>query len=439
MRISIEYKISDSKKFQKNLLNYCKKEDVFFFLNSNINKTSNHLYSNYNLLTAFGVAKEIKIDPKNNFKKLKEFYNKNNDWIFGFLTYDLKNEVENLESKNIDKIDFPEMYFFIPNYVFDVKNNTVQIHYLDNFSSKIDIDNLFKQINNEHYTDNVSVKKSNIDIQQRFSKNEYIEVIKKIKNHIKIGDIYEMNFCQEFYSENTSVEPIELYLKLNSISPSPFSNFVKYKDKYLISSSPERFLTKKDNKIISQPIKGTAKRGKTQEEDIKIKNELENNKKERAENIMIVDLVRNDLSKTAKRNSVKVEELCKIYSFEQVHQMISTISSELDTSKFDAIDLIKNAFPMGSMTGAPKIRAMKLIEKYEKTKRGLYSGSVGYFTPKGNFDFNVIIRSILYNAKNKYLSYIVGGAITNKSEPENEYEECLLKAKAINETLNILS
>ena len=435
MRVSKIYNIKNTNKFQQNLLNYSKNRDVFFFLNSNTNKTSNHLYSNYEMLSAFGIADEINIDIKNNFSKLKKFYNKNKDWIFGFFSYDLKNEIENLESKNIDKIKFPIMYFFIPKFVFEIKNHIVKIHYLSQFVSENQVDNIFKKINNQNNTK--INNKLNIKINQRFSKNEYCNIVKKIKKHIKIGDIYEMNFCQEYFALNVDVQPVDLYIKLNEISLSPFSNYVKFKNKYLISSSPERFITKNKNKIISQPIKGTTKRGVTILEDIRLKKELESNEKERAENIMIVDLVRNDLSKTASKNSVKVEELCKIYSFEQVHQMISTISSKLNTKKFNAVDVIENAFPMGSMTGAPKVIAMKLIEKYEKTKRGLYSGSVGYFAPNRNFDFNVIIRSILYNATNKYLSYIVGGAITDKSIPENEYEECLIKAKAILKTLDI--
>ncbi|MBN1253368.1 MAG: anthranilate synthase component I family protein [Bacteroidales bacterium] len=441
-RLWKEFEISDSAEFQKKLLFYSKKEEVFFFFNSNSNKTSNHLYSNYKLLAAFGIADEISFDNGLNFNNLKRFNKNNKDWIFGLFSYDLKNETENLKSENFDGINFPEMYFFVPKYVLDVNNKSVRISYLDKLSSNNEIVNLFNIIVNQDVTEygnleNIKLSENinEFSIKKRISKADYLKSIKKIKKHIKQGDIYEMNFCQEFYSKNVDIEPINAYFKLNNISPSPFSSYVKYYDKYLISVSPERFLTKNGNKIVSQPIKGTAKRGKSKIEDEKIKLDLEQNQKERAENIMIVDLVRNDLSKTAKKNSVKVEELCKIYSFEQVHQMISTISSELETEKYDEIDVIKNAFPMGSMTGAPKIRAMELIEKYEKTKRGLYSGSVGYFTPNKNFDFNVIIRSILYNDENKNLSYIVGGAITDKSIAEDEYDECLLKAKAINQTL----
>ena len=204
---------------------------------------------------------------------------------------------------------------------------------------------------------------------------------------------------------------------------------------YLICASPERYLQKNSNKLLSQPIKGTIKRSPEPVEDAQLKIDLKTSLKEQSENIMIVDLVRNDLSRIAKRGSVTVEELCTIYSYKQVHQMISSISCELkDNITFT--EIIKSTFPMGSMTGAPKVSAMKLIEHYESSKRGLYSGTLGYINPEGDFDFNVVIRSILYNTKNKYASFMVGSAITDKSVAEAEYEECLLKAKAMFEVLS---
>ena len=252
--------------------------------------------------------------------------------------------------------------------------------------------------------------------------------------HIHRGDIYEANFCMEFYAENASVSPIEVYMKLNKISKPPFAAFLKNNDHYLLCASPERYLRKEGNKIISQPIKGTAKRFSDTVLDENSKNELAINPKERSENVMIVDLVRNDLSHTATKGNVEVEELCKIYSFEQVHQMISTVVSNVESTT-SPIEILQTTFPMGSMTGAPKISAMKIIEELEETKRALYSGAVGYFTPTNDFDFNVVIRSILYNAQNKYLSFSVGSAITSLSETELEYKECLLKAKAMFEVL----
>jgi len=248
------------------------------------------------------------------------------------------------------------------------------------------------------------------------------------------GDIYEANFCQEFYAEGTKINPLDIYDNLNAISKPPFATFLKQDDKYLLSATPERYIRKEKQKVISQPIKGTAKRAKDIEEDLLLKSNLSKDVKERSENIMIVDLVRNDLSHTATKGSVKVEELCKVYSFDQVHQMISTVTSRV-SKKTNPIDVIKTTFPMGSMTGAPKVSAMKIIEQLEETKRGLYSGTVGYFSPDGDFDFNVVIRSILYNETKKYISYSVGGAITAKSEPLKEYEECLIKAKAMRTVL----
>ena len=273
-----------------------------------------------------------------------------------------------------------------------------------------------------------------IKIKLRIHKDEYFNKVEAMLAHIHRGDIYEANFCQEFYAENARINPLLVYSKLNQISKPPFATFLKLQDKYLLSASPERYLKKIGNQIISQPIKGTAKRSKNKIKDNLLREALSKDEKERSENIMIVDLVRNDLSKTATKGSVQVEELCKVYTFPQVHQMISTITSVVN-EKTHPVDVIKSTFPMGSMTGAPKISAMQIIEALEETKRGLYSGAVGYFNPEGDFDFNVVIRSILYNQSNKFISYSVGGAITAKSDPSKEYEECLIKAKAMREVL----
>jgi para-aminobenzoate synthetase component 1 len=273
-----------------------------------------------------------------------------------------------------------------------------------------------------------------MEIKLRITKDSYFNKFQKIHQHISQGDIYEMNFCQEFYAENINIDPLHVYQNLNQISQPPFATFLKLEDKYLLSASPERYIRKENTTIISQPIKGTSKRAIDIIEDEKLKSDLAVNEKERSENIMIVDLVRNDLSKTAVKGSVKVNELCKVYSFDQVHQMISTVTSEVLHTK-NPVEVLRTTFPMGSMTGAPKVSAMKLIEDLEKTKRGLYSGSVGYFTPDNDFDFNVIIRSILYNKSNKYVSYSVGGAITAKSTADAEYQECLVKANAMQDAL----
>jgi para-aminobenzoate synthetase component I len=278
-------------------------------------------------------------------------------------------------------------------------------------------------------------KRESIAFKSRFTLFEYIDIVGQLQKHIQRGDCYEINFCQEFYGEDVTIDPVRTYAALSAISPTPFGAFYRLQDKYLLCASPERYLQKTGNHLISQPIKGTWKRDINDvETDSLNRQALYHNPKERSENVMVVDLVRNDLSKICEEGSVKVDELFGIYSFPQLHQMISTISGNIK-KEMDWIDAIKATFPMGSMTGAPKKKVMELIEQYEKTKRGIFSGAVGYVTPEGDADFNVVIRSILYNQSSRYLSYQVGSGITFYSEAEKEYDECLLKAAAIKKVL----
>jgi len=430
LRATTKYKPKSISEFKNQLLLWSQQFNDVVWLDSN---QYNQQYSNYDAILAVDTFTSLQTDYKNAFEKLKEYQTLTNDWIFGYLTYDLKNDVEDLHSKNLDGLHFPELFFFQPKKLFLFKENTVEIQYLKIVDDEIETDlNVIRHC--EIFKENRGNLSNPIKIKLRIHKDEYFNKVNNMLTHIHRGDIYEANFCQEFYAENTIINPLEIYNKLNTISKPPFATFLKTNDKYLLSATPERYLKKAGTTIISQPIKGTAKRSTNKEDDNLLKENLSKNQKERSENIMIVDLVRNDLSKTAIKGSVKVEELCKIYSFDQVHQMISTITSEVEET-IHPVDILKTTFPMGSMTGAPKISAMKIIEALEETKRGLYSGAVGYFDPNGDFDFNVIIRSILYNESNKYISYSVGGAITAKSDPLNEYEECLIKAKAMREVL----
>ena len=380
-------------------------------------------YKDYDFLCAIG-AEKICVGKNKSFEKLKTFYNQNKDWMFGYFSYDLKNETDLLTSKNVDFLGFPKLYFFIPEIVMYLNAEKL---FVETFATKKQIDNIISEIDQQHSDQDFF---GNLEMQKRESKQQYLRKVEKIKSHIKRGDIYEMNYCQEFFTETTLLNPEALYLRLNEETQAPFSAFLQLRDKYLICGSPERFLRKEQQQLISQPIKGTRKRSVKVLEDVKLKEELMNSEKDKSENVMITDLVRNDLSKFATKASVKVEELFGIYSFEQVHQMISTVKGEL-SKKHHFIDSIKGAFPMGSMTGAPKKKAMELIEQFECTKRGLFSGSLGYIKPNSDFDFNVVIRSILYNATNKYFSVMVGGAITAKSDPEEEYDECIVKVQAI--------
>ncbi|MFK5880449.1 MAG: aminodeoxychorismate synthase component I [Flavobacteriaceae bacterium] len=427
------FTIKNIAEFKSNLLVWAQQFDKAIWLDSNNPNENNSSYnlSDYDAVLAVDALTDLKCDSEQSFQKLKKYQENLEDYIFGYLSYDLKNDVENLTSNNLDGLYFPDLYFFQPKKLFFIKENFVTVKYMAEFSDEIEFD--IAEIKSFNIKKEPS-KENEIKIKLRIHKDEYHNKLETILNHISRGDIYEVSFCQEFYAENSRINPVKVYQNLNEISSSPFATFLKLDNKFLLSASPERFLKRSKNTIISQPIKGTIKRGKSKLEDEKLKNQLENDLKERAENIMIVDLVRNDLSRTAIKGSVKVAELCKVYSFKQVHQLISTVVSEVKPET-NSVDIIKSLFPMGSMTGAPKIAAMKIIEDLEETKRGLFSGAVGYISPTGDFDFNVIIRSILYNASNKYVSYSVGGAITSKSNIEKEYEECLLKAKAMRQVL----
>ena len=431
MRTTQIHHLDKADQFKNQLLIWSQQFDDVVWLDSN-NYEQNH--SNYEAVLAVDAFTSIQTNFEGSFDMLKEYQTNVNDWIFGYLTYDLKNDVEDLSSNNFDSLEFPDLYFFQPKKLFLFKGNQVEIQYLNCVDDALE-DDLNDIISEKECHPERSRRVSNdIKIKLRIHKDEYFEKVNKMLAHIHRGDIYEANFCQEFYAENTSINPLETYLKLNSISKPPFATFLKFGNKYLLSASPERYLKKEGETIISQPIKGTAKRSENILEDEALKDALSQDTKERSENIMIVDLVRNDLSKTAIKGSVEVEELTKVYTFDQVHQMISTVISKIEKATH-AVDVVKSTFPMGSMTGAPKISAMRIIEDLEETKRGLYSGSVGYFSPTGDFDFNVIIRSILYNETKKYVSYSVGGAITAKSDPLKEYEECLVKAKAMRQVL----
>lgn len=407
--------------FKKQAIAWANQFEVCCILDSN---SYNDPYSSYDYLIAAGVSAELRSNSGRAFEELKAFYHAQQTWIFGFMGYDLKNETEALTSGNRDHLNFPDLYFFSPKYVIAIKNDEVNI--LKGNNSILDeIRSTEIQQVEEHKP---------VNVQQRLSKTNYINCVNQLKAHILKGDIYEVNFCQEFFAEHANINPLATYEALNALSPTPFSGYFKINHKYILSATPERFICKRGEKLISQPIKGTIKRGYNAKDDERVKEELRNDPKEQSENVMIVDLVRHDLTKSALKGTVKVDELFGVYSFPQVHQLISTVSCTINP-EIHFIDAIKNCFPMGSMTGAPKLRAMQLIEEYEASKRGVYSGSFGCITPEGDFDFNVIIRSILYNEHAKYLSFQVGGAITYACDAEKEYDECLVKASAIMQVL----
>ena len=428
MRTLTSKYIADPKQFKQQLLTWSQTHREVTFLDSNDHNDS---YSDYDCVLAVDAFTSLKTDYFNAFEDLKQYQQTTQDWLFGYLSYELKNDVEVLYSANHDGLEFPDLFFFQPKKLFLLKGNDLEIQYLALCEDELEDD--FLNIQHVAVSAPTAIVNS-IDIKQRIEKEKYLDKVSTLLERIHHGDIYEVNFCMEFYAENTTINPLEKFQKLNQISQPPFAVFFKNNVHYFLSASPERYVKKTGNQIISQPIKGTAKRFADENEDKRSKTNLQLDPKERAENIMITDLVRNDLSRTAEKGSVTVAELCGIYSFRQVHQMISTITSTL-RSDYTAIDVLRTTFPMGSMTGAPKVSALKIIEDIEESKRGLYSGAVGYFSPQGDFDFNVVIRSILYSQEKKYVSFSVGSAITSLSIPEKEYEECMLKAKAMFEVL----
>jgi len=342
--------------------------------------------------------------------------------LLGYLGYDLKNQVENLTSKNSDHVHADDARFFEPIHFLEYDGQELHIHSFE------DAEKLAKQL--EAIQPLPPVPTEGVNLKARMPEADYLEKVNQVIEYIRQGEVYELNLCMEYYAENVKIHAPSTYQQLMQRSEVPFAAYLKLENIHAICASPERFLKNEGGKLLSQPIKGTRKRGATDLEDEALKKELLNSEKDRAENVMIVDLVRNDLTRSCDYGSIEVEELFGIYSFTNVHQMISTVSGRLREDAHWS-DAIRYAFPMGSMTGAPKIRAMQLIEELELSKRGIYSGSIGIIYPNGNFDLNVVIRSIMYNEKDSYLSVQAGGAITYDSKAEEEFEEIQIKLSNI--------
>jgi para-aminobenzoate synthetase component 1 len=364
-------------------------------------------------------------DEKSPWEKLKSFLKTtgNTPIIPGFLTYDLKNHLENLSSNNYDLTDFPLLSFFEPEFIIGEERDGNLIEF-----GELDIGELVQ------FGEKKASAFDAIEMKSNLTEEQYTQYFNQLQNHISRGDIYEINYCMQFSAKVDDLDPFSVFQKLNERSPAPFAVLMKNDDVWLMGSSPERFLNKQGRRLISQPIKGTIRKTGDAELDKKAAMQLKNDQKERSENVMIVDLVRNDLTHYAKSGSVIVKELCEIYPFATVLHMISTIQAELENES-KGIDSLMRAFPMGSMTGAPKIRAMQLAEETETFRRGIYSGALGYFTPEGNFDFAVMIRSFTWNQTNGFLSFSTGSAITHKANAKAEFNECLLKAEALLQSL----
>lgn len=406
---------------KRRMLNWANQFSILLFLDSNSYDDS---YGRYECLLATGDEHSDKISS---LDELGTAHTDTNDWWFGHICYDYKNELEpKLASAHAEVMGFPQFRFFRPQTVCYISRGQKE---LTIETIGVEPDSIYEAILSTPLVTDVPNIPS-ISFQKRINKEEYLQCIDTLRRHIADGDCYEINFCNEGFSSGVAIEPLTVFHALNRLSPAPFAAYYKSDSAYLMCSSPERYLHKTGNTILSQPIKGTIKRGGNEAEDKLKKDQLYNSEKDRAENVMIVDLVRNDLARSCETGSVKVDELFGIYTYPQVHQMTSTISGKLknDTGFADAI---KYSFPMGSMTGAPKVKVMQLIEQYEHSRRELFSGTVGYISPEGDFDFNVVIRSLFYNSRIQYLSYQTGGAITYDSDPLQEWEEMRLKAWAM--------
>lgn len=389
------------------------------------------VHSNFNCLLAMGAKRWVTLEPVDAFKTLKNFTEQKKSWLFGHLGYQLKDGIEKLSSRHTDNTGFGSGFFFEPAVVLQLLETEVLID-----CEGMNARDLFNEIENEIPAEPALTNRP-VNIVAAISKQKYLQAVEALKAHIQRGDCYEVNYCQYFSARDINLDPIKVYNDLLAVSPNPFAALYKLNDQYCICASPERYLKKTGQVLLSQPIKGTRQRSiNNANEDEERRQYLLNSKKERSENVMVVDLVRNDLSKVCKEGSVEVEELFGIYSFPQVHQMISSVTGVLEDG-VHWTDAIKATFPMGSMTGAPKKRVMELIDQYESEARGLFSGSIGYITPEADFDFNVVIRSIFFNEAQHSLSFAAGGGITFYSIAEEEYEESLLKATAIREVLQL--
>jgi para-aminobenzoate synthetase component 1 len=414
--------INNIPEFKEKLLYWANKFPVFICLDNNEVESP---FQQEEFLVAIDQVKQLSLSTESKqFEQLKAFQQSTSSTIYGYLSYDLKNEIEDLQSKNTDELNFPSLYFFEARYTFSINEGRCTIN-----RSTLEALQLIEQIEAIQINQN-PIHADPLKWESRMEKKEYLNHIKKIQHDIIEGTVYELNFCREIYVNTNSFKSLEAFVQINHKAKAPFSSYLKMEDKQILCFSPERFMKHESGRVISQPIKGTVKKGKSVEENEALKKALLNDEKERAENVMIVDLVRNDFARSSKPGSVNVDELFGIYEFENIIQMVSTVSAEL-REDIHPLDALKNAYPMGSMTGAPKIKAMQLIEAYEQTKRGVYSGALGYIKPNLDFDFNVLIRTLIYDESKHYLSLHIGGAITYDAIPEKEWEETCVKAKSI--------
>ena len=358
------------------------------------------------------------------WEELKDWMAASKDWLFGWIGYDARLSLHRFAEECLVASAMPALMLVKPKHVARITRGGYEMvkgEWKEEWNHWLTADS----------TDEAFLRHNEgIELKPGISASEYNRHAKDLMHQIQLGNVYEANYCIDFQSTQRLENPVMTWKKMNALTQAPFAGYAQYGAYHVLSASPERYLKREGNRVISQPIKGTSRRGSSTEEDEQLKVSLAHSKKERAENVMIVDLVRNDLSRCAVRGSVRVDELYGLYTFPTVHHLISTVSCDVDET-CTWVDLIQATFPMGSMTGAPKISAMNWIDKHERLSRGIYSGALGYIEPGGNFDFNVVIRSLQYNSEVPVITSNVGGAITSLSDVESEYDECLLKSSAV--------
>ncbi len=402
-----------------------------FFLDSNGKGKYSYIGSNPfdsyigNDLDAFQKKlDEYKVSNINNLSKEHLF----TSGAVGYFSYDLKNKIEKLPQTAKNDISIPLINFHFYDGIIIIDNDTNKV-YIKAFGINDNADNIVNKIA-DRFTENIEINTRNYqvgEISSNMTKSEYVNKIEAVKSYIKTGDVYQINLTQRF-SCSFDGESIALYKNLRNINPSPFGAYLKYDDFTVVSSSPERFIKRIGDKLLTSPIKGTRKRGSNKVEDELLKKDLINSEKDRSELLMIVDLERNDFGRIAKVGSVKVTDLFRIEEHPSVYHLVSDIEATLD-SKINVAEILKATFPGGSITGAPKIRAMEIIDELEPTTRNLYTGSIGWIDFNGDMDLNIVIRTILIKDNKAYFN--AGGGIVWDSSAEEEYEESLLKARAL--------
>lgn len=378
-------------------------------------------------MLAVGLEELLRYKPNTFFETLEAKCGK---WWLGFIGYGLRTQVEQVPITNPSPVDFPESYLFSPKLLLRLLDHeTIEAtgpwaeYWLAHR-------NLPKSLSLQ-----VSGEPMRFGEPMAWVKEEaYQQGFDKIKHHIAEGDVYELNYCVPFTAVTHGSDPSDMALAMLKEQDAPFGAVLKMDQRFIISLSPERYLKKQGKELVCQPMKGTAPRAADPEVDHANAQKLRESEKERAENMMIVDLVRNDMARASIPGTVAVTEMFGVYPFARVHQMISTITGYL-TEGNSGLKALKYAFPMGSMTGAPKVRAMQIIDEVEAFERGPYSGALGYITPSGDYDFNVLIRSLFIDTPRRMAFFAAGGAITWDATAHDEWAEIQLKASHILATL----